>query len=100
MHVANLDPSLVQILGQVLRHPLGQRRDERTVTCSGRRLDLVDAVVDLILDRLDLDRRVDKTRRADNLFGEHAAGLFHFPRPRGCRYTNRLRPHRIPFIEA
>ena len=61
---------------------------------------LVDEIVDLVLDRLDLDRRVDQAGRADHLLGEHAAGLLHLPRPGRRRDGHRLRAHRVPFVEA
>src|SRR3546814_2046811 len=62
------------LFGQILRHPLGERRHQRAIALLRRLLRLMDQVVHLILHRLDLDRRVDKPGRADHLFGEGAAG--------------------------
>jgi hypothetical protein len=94
-------PCLVHVLGQVLGHALGQRGDERAVALL-RRLALHSSmhVVDLVsVDRADFDRRIDQAGRADDLFGEDAAGLLHLPGP-GVAETNRLRAHRVPFLEA
>jgi len=100
VHVADLDPRLVHEFGQVLRHPLGQRGDQSAIALRRNLAAFVDHVIDLILDRFDLDRWIDQPRRADHLFAEHAAGLFHFPGTRRRRDADRLRPHRVPFIEA
>ena len=65
-----------------------------------RRPGLEHEIVDLRLDRPDLDRRVDQPGRADDLLGEDAAGLLHLPWPRRGRDAHRLRAHRVPFVEA
>jgi hypothetical protein len=54
----------------------------------------------LILDRADLDRRVDQAGGADDLLGEDAAGLLHLPRAGRGRDGDRLRAHRVPLLEA
>src|SRR3546814_19956304 len=72
VHVADLQSRFVEEFGEILGHPLGQRRDEGAVTRRGGLFRLDDQVVDLLLDRLDLDWRIDQARRADDLFGEHA----------------------------
>ncbi len=100
MHVADLDARLVQIFGQVLRHALGQRGDERAIALGGGELRFVNKVVHLALDRPHLDRRVDQPGRTDHLLGEDAAGLLHLPRSRRRRDVDGLRTHRLPFVEA
>ena len=87
VHVAHPQPRLVHELGQVLGHPLGQRGDERAIAHLRGLAALDDAVLHLVLDRLDLDRRVDQPGRADDLLGEHAAGLR--PAPRGRAWPRR-----------
>ena len=47
-----------------------------------------------------LDRRIDQAGRANDLLGEHAAGFVELPRPGRRRDAHRLRPHRVPFLEA
>ena len=90
----------MQEFGQILGHPLGQRGDEGAIALSRGLLGLVDQIVDLVLDRLDLDRRIDQPGRADDLLGEDAAGLLHLPRAGRRRDRDRLRAHRVPFVEA
>ncbi len=99
VHVADLEAGLVHELGQILGHPLGERGDERAVALAGGDPGLVDQVVDLVLDRLDLDRRVDQAGRADDLLGEDSAGLLQLPRAGRSRDGDRLRAHRVPFVE-
>jgi hypothetical protein len=53
-----------------------------------------------MLGRVDFDRRIDQPGRADDLLGEDAAGLLHFPLARRGRDMHRLRAHRVPFLEA
>ena len=99
MHVAHAKPRLVEIFGQILGHPLGQRRHQGAIALRRDLFRFVDQIVDLVLDRLDLDRRVDQPGRTDDLLGEHPAGRLHLPRPRGRRDERRLRPHRVPLVE-
>ena len=47
-----------------------------------------------------LDRRIDQPGRADHLLGEYAASLVHLPGTRRRRDADRLRPHRVPFLET
>ncbi len=100
MHIADLQPRLVQIFGEILGHPLGQRCDQSAIALGRRRLRFDDQILDLLLDRLDLDRRVDQAGRADHLLGEDAFGLLQLPAARRRRHRHRLRPHRVPFVEA
>ena len=61
---------------------------------------LADKIVDLRARGPHLDRRVDQAGRADHLLDEDAARFFHFPRPGRGGHGHRLRPHRVPFLEA
>ena len=67
MQVADLDADLREVVGQVLRHLLRQRRDEHALVALDADLDLGEQVVDLALERPDLDLRVEEARRADDL---------------------------------
>ena len=100
VHIADANARLVHELGKILRHTLGQRGDERAIPRLGGLLRLDDQILHLLLDRLDLDRRVDQPGRADHLFGKHPAGLLHFPRARRRRDIGRLRAHRVPLVKA
>ena len=90
----------MEIFGQVLRHPLGQRRHKAAIAFGGGVAALLHQIVDLMLDRPDFDGRIDQAGRANDLLGEDAAGLLHLPRPWRRRHRDGLRPHRIPFVEA
>ncbi len=100
VHVAHAHAVLVQVLGEVLGHALGQRGHQRPVAGLGDRLDLAQQVVDLGAGRADLDHRVDQAGGADHLLGEDAAGALHLPLAGRGRDVDRLRPHRVPFLEA
>jgi hypothetical protein len=63
-------------------------------------LDLAEEVVDLVLGRAHLDRRVDQPGRADDLLGEDAAGLVELPAAGRRRDMDGERAHRVPFLEA
>uniref|UniRef100_A0A0N5A6Y0 NAD-specific glutamate dehydrogenase n=1 Tax=Parastrongyloides trichosuri TaxID=131310 RepID=A0A0N5A6Y0_PARTI len=103
VHVADAHPLLVHVFGQVLGHLLGQGGDQGAVTRAGGGLHLVDDVVDLVAggagDGTDLDRGVDQAGRADDLFGEDAAGLVQLPCAGGGRDEDGLGPHGVPFLE-
>ena len=92
-------PLFVQVFGQVLGHALGQHGGEHAKALGGGLADLVEQVVDLHLDGPDLDLRIDEAGRADDLFGEDAAGLVKLPVRRGRADEDRLRAHRVPFLE-
>ena len=100
VHVAHANALLVQILGQVLGHALGQHGDQRAIAGLGRVADFAEHVVDLGLGRAHLDRRVDQAGRADHLLGEDAAGLLHLPAAGRRRDRDRQRAHGVPFLEA
>ncbi len=67
VHVAHLDAHALQILRQILRHLLRQRRDEHTLVALDSRVDLAEQIVDLSLDGPDLHAGVEQSRRADDL---------------------------------
>src|SRR6185437_10177093 len=100
VHVADADALLVHVLGEVLRHLLGEHGDERAVAGLGGLAHLVDDVVDLRLGRADLDRRIGEAGGADHLLGEDAAGLLHLPGAGGGADIDGLRAHGVPLLEA
>ena len=73
---------------------------ERAVAGLGDLADLVDDVIDLVLGGADFDRRIDEAGGADDLFGEDAARLLHFPAAGGGRDIDGLRAHGVPLLEA
>ena len=89
MHVADADALLVQILGEVFGHALGQHGDQRAVTLARDLPHLADEVVDLWARRPDVDRRIDQPGRTDDLLDEDAAGFV--PSPSGRASPRRRR---------
>src|SRR6185503_19408732 len=79
VHVADANALLVQIFGEVFRHPLGQHRYEAAIAGLRRRADFADEVVDLGAGRADVDRRIDQPGRADHLLDEYAAAFVQLP---------------------
>ena len=59
----------MQIFRQVLRHPLGQRRDQHAFMPLGHAVALADQVVDLPLDGSNENLGVEQAGRADDLLG-------------------------------
>ena len=70
MEVANPDSELEQVVGEVLRHLLGERRDEHARIDVGATVDLRDEVVDLALGRLHDDLGIDESRGANDLLDD------------------------------
>ena len=64
VEVLDLDAELLEVVGQVLGHLLGQRRDERPLAALDAPADLLEQVVDLALGRADGDLRIDDAGRA------------------------------------
>ena len=64
----DLHSQLAQIVREVLRHLLGERRDDRALTPFDAQIDLGEQIVDLALGPAHLDLGVDETGRADDLF--------------------------------
>ena len=99
MQVAHADAGFLHVFGEVFGHALGQRGHQHALVLRRAFAGLVQQVVDLVGDRADDADRVDQPGGADDLFDEHAAGLFHFPRTRRRGDMHRLRAHGFPFLE-
>ena len=67
VEVAHADPHLDQVVREVLRHLLGERRHQHPLLRLRSAADLLDQVVDLTLGGSDLDLRVDQPRGPDDL---------------------------------
>ncbi len=74
VQVAAPHADLREVVGQLLGHALGQRRHEDALAAAGGLADDRQQVVDLALDRPDLDDRVEQAGRADDLLHDLAAG--------------------------
>ena len=99
MHIAHAHALFVHIFCQVFGHAFGQRGDQHAVAIGGDATDFIQQIIDLHFDRADFNLGVQQASRADDLFGEYAARLFQLPALGRGGHENRLRPHRVPFLE-
>ena len=70
VQVADLDPRLAQVVGEVLGHLLGERGDEAALVALDAPAQLRDEVVDLPVRLLHLDGRIDEPGRPDDLLDD------------------------------
>ncbi len=89
MQIADTDTEFEEIVGEILGHLLGQRRDQHPFVTFGTRPDLADKVVDLTLGRLQDDLRIEQAGRTDDLL-DHPVGTGHLVWPRCRREIHRL----------
>ena len=83
VQVADPDPEVQQVVGEVFAHFLGERGDEHPLVLLGPDPDLVDQVVDLALGRLHHDLGVHQPGRADDLLDDVVAHPGQLVRARG-----------------
>ena len=89
---------LVEVLGQVLRHALGQRRHQHAFLALHAQTDLRQQVVHLRPDRADVHFRVHQSSRPDHLLDD-LAGLLQFESRRRRRDVDGLRLQVLEFVE-
>ena len=65
--VIDLDVELHEVARQIFGHPLGQRGNHDPLVPGDALLDHSDQIVDLSLDRPDVDHRIEQTGRTDDL---------------------------------
>ena len=73
MQILHANSNLAQIVGQVFRRALGQRGHQHALLLRSPGATLLNQIVDLALERLDRDDRIDQPGRADNLLGNNRA---------------------------
>ena len=100
MDVAHADVNLVKVVGQFLGHPLGQGRDQNPLVPLRPLSDLFDKVVNLILRRTHLNRRVQQSGRPYNLLYHKAVGAFQLIVGRGGADIDLLTGNRVELIEG
>ena len=98
VQITNLDARLAQIVGEVLGHLLGQRRDEAALVTLDAQAHLRDEVVDLPVRLLDLDGGIDESGRPDDLLHD-LGGVLLLVRARRRAHVDDLPDHRVPFGE-
>ena len=72
VHVAHFDAVVLQIVGEILRHLLGEGGDQHSLFPGGAGVDLADEVVDLPLHRPHLDLGVQQTGGTNDLLHDLA----------------------------
>ncbi len=73
VEVAHPDADVLAVVGQVLGHLLGERRDQHALVALDAPADLLEQVVDLVARRAHLDLGIDQAGRPDELLDDHAA---------------------------
>ena len=99
VHVAHAHALFMHIFGKIFCHLLGQGGDQGAIALSRHFAAFGDQIVDLGVHGPDLDWGIDKSGGADHLFGEDAAGALHLPGAGRGPHKDRLRAHRVPFLE-
>ena len=99
MEVLDLDPELLEVVGEVLGHLLGEGRDQRPLAALDPRPDLLEEVVDLALRRLHGDRWIDDAGRADELLHDLALAALQLVRPGRGAHVDRLVDRGLELLE-
>ena len=74
MHVTHAHSHLLQVVGEIFRHALGQCRHEHSLTLSFTQPDFVQQIVHLPLHRTHLEHRIEQTGRTNHLFNHDPLG--------------------------
>ncbi len=90
MQVPDLHPEVVIVLGQVLRHALGERRDQHPAAARNRSPDLPEQVIHLPTRRMDLDHGVHQAGRPDDLLHNRGACMLKLVASRSGRHVDDL----------
>ena len=89
MKVPDLDPQIPVIIGQILRHPLGQGRHKDPLFAIFADPDLLEKVVHLVLSRLYHNPGIDKPCGTDDLLHDPPFGLLNLKVGRCGRHIDR-----------
>ena len=100
VEVGHLDPQVLEILGQVLRHPLGEGGDQDPLPRLGAFPDLPREVVHLVLGGPDDDLGVHQPRGTDDLLHHVFARLFQLVVRRRGRHVDDLPHRRLELLEV
>ena len=98
MQIAHLDAVLVQVLGQILGHALGERGHQHPLPLGDALLGFAQQVVHLGGCRADLDPRVHQAGGPHHLF-HHLARVFLLVGARGGGHEHHLWRQALPFLE-
>src|SRR5262245_6533674 len=90
MKVTAANPDLRVVLGKVLGHPLGQRRDKDALVLLRARPNLMQQVIDLPAYGAHFNGWIREARRTDHLLDYNAAGLRQLIGPWRCGDIDQL----------
>ena len=68
MQIAHPDSEVFHVIGEILRHPFRERRDQYLIMIFNFLIDFTDQIIDLSLDRTHVHIRIQQTGRAYDLF--------------------------------
>ena len=98
VQIAHLDAVLVQVLGQILSHALGERGDQHPLLLSDGFLGLAQQVIHLGNGWTDFDLRIHQTGGTHHLL-HHLAGVFFLVRAGRGGDKHHLGGQPLPFLE-
>src|SRR6185437_252130 len=75
MQIVDFYSNLTQIIGEILRHLIGQGRHQSALAAAHPKPELLNQVVDLSDGRTNVDRGIDQARRANHLLDDALAML-------------------------
>src|SRR3954470_14020403 len=100
VQIAHLHAVFGKVLGQLLRHALGERGDQHALVLLHADADLREEIVDLARRRADDDLRVDEARGPHDLLQDRVAGLLALVIRRRGGDERGLAHHVLELIEA
>src|SRR5205085_388600 len=98
-HVSHAYADLLEIVGQVFGHALGERRDEDALSLAFAQPDFVEEVVYLAAHRTNLDLRIDETRGPNDLLYDDTFRELQLEIARCRGDEDRARREREKFVE-
>ena len=99
MQVSAPDANLGVVLGEVLRHPLGEGRDEHSLVGLRTPSNFMEQIVDLPAYRPHFDFRIGQTCRPNHLLDHNPSAFRQFVRTRCCRNIDELIRPFLEFFE-
>src|SRR5262249_58044208 len=100
MQISDPNSELLIVLCQILRHPLGQGRDEDALPALRPLPYLLQQIVNLPFHRPDLNGWIDEAGGPDDLLDYYPLGLGQLVRPWRGGHEHDLADSRLPFLEV
>ena len=99
VHVPHLDPHIFKISGQILRHLFCQGGYQHALTLFHAGIDFGQQIINLSVNRTNIDFRIDQSGRSDDLF-HNTFALFLLERSRGRTDKNHLIEFAVKLIKG